>query len=206
MISAIILAAGESKRMGLAPGGKQLLPLGDSTILEKTIDNVVASAVDETIVVLGYSAAEIRSKIDCRPVKIVLNSEYRNGMSTSVIAGLKAVEAGTEAILLVLGDQPFIRSQVINRLISEYKSHDKGIVVPSYRGKRGHPVIISLSYEYLLLSIKGDVGAREIIYHHPDDVLEVEMDSVEITIDIDTPEEYRAAKGKEAKRARYHNG
>ena len=196
MISAIILAAGEAKRMGAISGGKQLLPLGNSTILEKTIDNIVASDVDETIVVLGYKAQEIRSKIVHKPVKIVVNTNYREGMSTTIIAGLNAVEARIDDILLVLADQPFIDSRVINRLLAERKNHDKGIVIPSYRGKRGHPVIISLSYKNELLSIKGDVGAREIISRHPDDVLEVEVDSPEITIDIDTQEEYRFHQGR----------
>ena len=187
----------------LSAGGKQLLPLGNSTILENTIDNVVASAVDETIVVLGHKAAEISSKIAHKPVKIVVNTGYREGMSTSIISGLNRVQAGAEAILLALADQPFISCQTINRLLAEYKSHDKGIVIPSYQGKRGHPVIISLSYKNELLLIAGDIGAREIIWRHPHDVFEVEVDAPEIAIDIDTQEEYEAAEGK---RARYNNG
>ncbi len=189
MVSAIILAAGEAKRMGTL---KQLLPLSQTTIIEKTIENVVASGVDETIIVLGYEAEKIVPKINSAPVKIMINSRYQDGMSTSIITGLIAVEAEANAIMLFLADQPFINSQLINRLLEEFKYHNKGIIIPSYRGKRGHPVIISLKYKAELLSLKGDIGAREIISRHPEDVHEVEVDAPGVTMDIDTQEEYKS--------------
>jgi molybdenum cofactor cytidylyltransferase len=187
MVSAIILAAGEAKRMGKL---KQLLPLGQSTILEKTIENVVSSRVNETIVVLGYQAEKIIPKINSAPVKIIVNPLYQDGMSTSIITGLMAVGAETDAIMLILADQPFIDSQVINHMLDEYKSHNKGIVVPVHRGQRGHPVIISLRYKSELLNLKGDIGAREVIPRHSEDVHEVKFGSPGITVDIDTEEDY----------------
>jgi len=193
MVSAIILAAGEARRMGKL---KQLLPLGKTTILEKTVENIVASRVDETIMVLGYEAEKIITRLSRAPVKMVVNPLYQGGMATSIVAGLRAVGAGASAIMLVLADQPFIDSRVINRLLDEFKRHNKGIVIPTYQGKRGHPVIISLEYKAELLSLKGDVGAREIIARHSGDVHEVRVDSPGVTMDIDTPEEYQSLKAK----------
>lgn len=188
MISALILAAGEAKRMGKL---KQLLPLGHSTILKKTIKNVIASRVYETVVVLGYQAERIIPTISTMNVKIVVNPHYRNGMSTSIISGLQAVGEKCNAIMVVLADQPFIDSSVLNQILDEFVDHGKGITVPIYKGERGHPVVISLKYKSELLGLKGDIGAREIISCHSEDVHLVNIDSHDIVVDIDTEEEYK---------------
>ena len=183
LISVIILAAGESKRMGKP---KQLMPLGRTTILEQTIDNYLNSEVNEVIVVLGHRAEEVVRVIAARPVKLAINPNYQQGMSTSIIAGLNIVDSRARAVMLALGDQPFIDSQTLNRLIDEFYNHDKGIVIPVYRGRRGHPVIFSIRYKGELLGLKGDIGGREIIDRHPDDVLELAVNCEGICIDIDT--------------------
>jgi molybdenum cofactor cytidylyltransferase len=187
MLSAILLAAGESKRMGRL---KQLMPLGESTIIERAIDNLSASAVDEVIVVVGHKAEEITGTISPKPVKIAFNPNYGEGMSTSIIAGLKLVDPRAEAVMLALGDQPLVDSQTINRLIDEFHKSDKGIALPTYKGRRGHPVILATSYQAELLELKGDIGAREIIKRHPKDVLEVAVDSQGVISDIDTEDDY----------------
>jgi len=117
MISAIILAAGESKRMGKL---KQLIPFGRSTILEETVNNLLNSKVSEVIVVLGSRADEVTEKIARKPVKTVVNQDYQQGMSTSVIAGLRLIDSKVRAVMFALGDQPLINSQAINRLIEEF--------------------------------------------------------------------------------------
>ena len=187
MLSAILLAAGESKRMGEL---KQLMPLGESTIIEQAIDNLLASAVGETIVVLGHRAEEIKKAIATKPVKIIFNPNYRQGMSTSIIAGLNLVSSQAQAVILALGDQPLVDSQTINQLITEFRSHDKGIVLPTYKGKRGNPVIFAIKYKAELLELKGDIGGRDIVQRHPGDVLEVAVDSESVITDIDTREDY----------------
>jgi molybdenum cofactor cytidylyltransferase len=187
MLSAILLAAGESRRMGEL---KQLMPLGEGTIIEQAIDNLLASAVDETIVVLGHKAKEIKKAIAAKPVKIAVNPDYRQGMSTSVIAGLKLVSSQAQAVMLALGDQPLVDSQTINQLIAEFHSHDKGIALPTYKGKRGNPVIFATKYKGELLALKGDIGGREIVQRHPEDVLEVAVGSEGVLTDIDTREDY----------------
>ncbi len=183
MISAILLAAGESKRMGKP---KQLMPLGRTSILEQTIDNYLNSEVNEVIVVLGHRAEEAKRIMAARPVKLAINPNYQQGMSTSIIAGLNMVDSRAQAVVIALGDQPFIDSQTLNRLIDEFYNHDKGIAIPVYRGRRGHPVIFAIRYKDELFRLKGDIGGREIIDRYPDDVLEVPVNCEGIYIDIDT--------------------
>ncbi len=183
LISVIILAAGESKRMGKP---KQLMPLGRTSILAQTIDNYLNSEVNEVIVVLGHRAEEAKRLIAARLVKLAINPNYQQGMSTSIIAGLNMVDSRARAVVIALGDQPFIDSQTLNRLIDEFYNHDKGIVIPVYRGRRGHPVIFAIRYKGELLGLKGNIGGRQIISDHPEDVLEVAVNCEGIYIDIDT--------------------
>jgi len=189
MLSAILLAAGESKRMGKL---KQLMPLGKSTLLEQAIDNLLNSSVDETIVVVGHKAEEITKRIAARPVKIVINPDYREGMSTSIIAGLILADPRSQAIMLALGDQPLVASRTINQLIEAFNSQNKGIAVPTYQGRRGHPIIFDIKYKAELFKLKGDIGGREIIRNHPKDVLKVDVDSESVVSDIDTEDDYQS--------------
>jgi len=193
MISAIVLAAGESKRMGKP---KLMLPLDKGTILEQTIDNFLNSEVDEVITVLGYRAKEMGKLIASRPVKIATNPAYRRGMSTSIAAGLSMVSDKSRAVMLGLADQPFIYSETINQLLAAFGAQKKGIAVPVHQGRRGHPVIFAIKYKEELLGLKGDVGGRDIIGHHPDDVLEVTVNCEGINIDIDTINCYDLEKEK----------
>ena len=188
MLSAILLAAGQSRRMGRP---KQLMPLGQSTLLERAVDNLLNSSVDETIVVLGHKAQEIGKKIAFKPVKIALNPDYQKGMSSSVAAGLAELNPESQAVMLALADQPLVASATINRLIAAFNSNDKGIALPTHRGRRGHPVIFSIKYRGELLELKGDIGGREIVKNHPDDVLEVPVDSESVISDIDTQDDYQ---------------
>lgn len=189
MLSAILLAAGESKRMGEA---KQLMPLGKSTLLEQTIDNLLNSSVDEIIVVLGHKAEEIAEIIAGRPVKIVINPDYQLGMSTSIIAGLILVDHRSQAVMLALGDQPLVSGRTINQLIDAFKKNKKGIAVPIYQGKRGHPIIFDIKYKAELFKLKGDIGGKEVIRNYPDDVLKVAVDSESVISDIDTKDDYQS--------------
>lgn len=187
MVSAILLAAGESKRMGKP---KQLMPFGRSTILEQTIDNLLNSEVSEVIVVLGYRAEEMIKTVAIKPVKVVINPAYHQGMSTSIVTGLNLVDDGAQAVMLALADQPLVDSKTMNRLIDEFFNHDKGIAIPVYQGRRGHPIIFSIKYKGELLKLKGDIGGRQIIKQHPDDVLEVAVGCESINIDINTQSDY----------------
>ena len=187
MVSAILLAAGEGKRMGRP---KLLMPFGRYTVLEQTIDNLLSSNVDEVVVVLGARAGEIKHVIADRPVKVMINPDYHRGMSTSLIAGLKQVDGKAQKVMVALADQPLIDGETYNRLIEASLGCDKGIVVPTYQTKRGNPVIFSIKYKNELLGLEGDVGGREILKKHPDDIFEVAVDSESVNIDINTLDDY----------------
>jgi len=189
MISAIVLAAGESKRMGQ---NKLLLPWQGKTILEGVLDALLNSQVEEVILVLGHEAERIREKVPAQKIKIVSNSDYKKGMSTSIRQGLMALDESAKAFIIVLGDQPGISREIFNRLIREFQQNypHKNIVVPSYRGTRGHPVLFSTKYMKEALQLQGDVGCRQILADHPEDILTVQVNTEAVLFDIDTPEEY----------------
>jgi len=191
-ISAILLTAGQSKRMGEL---KQLMPLGRSTIVKQAVTNMLESLVDEVIVVVGYKAEDVIKAISDKSIKVAINPDYDQGMSTSIIAGLNMVHSKIQAVMIALGDQPLVNSQTINSLIEEFCNHDKGIAVPTYQGRRGHPVIFAIKYKEELLKLKGDVGGRQIIKDHPDDILEVVVASESIVVDFDTTADYQGYVG-----------
>ena len=189
MVSAILLAAGEAKRMGKP---KLLMPFGGGTVLGRTLDILLSSSVDEVIVVLGAEAEEMRKVVADKGVKVAINPDYRRGMSTSLIAGLKQVDSRAQWVMVALADQPLVGKETYNRLIEESLRADKGIIVPSYQGKRGNPVIFSARYREELLWLGGDVGGRDILKKYPDDILEVAVDSESVTIDINTLDDYHS--------------
>jgi molybdenum cofactor cytidylyltransferase len=189
-ISALLLAAGMGERMG---GAKQLLSLGEQRMVEASLHNLLASRVDEIVVVLGFAADEIRPFVQGKErVRVTVNPRFREGMSTSIHEGVQGVDSRARGILIALADQPFIPPEVIDQLIERFATGEKGIVLPVYEGKRGHPVILRReAYEPELLALQGDVGAREIVQNHPEDVLEVEVASPGVVVDIDEPEDYQ---------------
>jgi len=166
---------------------KLLLPWGGRTVLEQVVENVLLAGPDEVIVVLGHRAEELKPLLK-REVRVVVNPDHRRGMSSSLVCGVQAARTG--AVMVVLGDQPQIGPEVIGKVLKAFRESDKGIVVPCFDGKRGHPVIFDLKYREELLRLKGDVGAREVVRAHPQDVLEVPVDSPSILRDIDTQEDY----------------
>jgi len=197
MISGIILAAGESRRMGEL---KQLLPFGNSTIIETVIDNFSSAKLDELIVVLGHESEKITEQINHKPIRIVYNADYKQGMLSSVKCGLRAaIESANrsitpnqkDAVLVALVDQPFLKTDLIDQVITEFLRRDKGIVLPSYNYRRGHPVIIDLKYKDDILNLEGEeAGLRDVIRAHPEDIFYVEVDTDAVVRDIDYREDY----------------
>jgi molybdenum cofactor cytidylyltransferase len=186
-ISVIILAAGESRRMGRP---KLLLPIKGYLIIEHTVNAFSCSIVNEIIVVLGSNHEEIIKATSDKPVKVVVNNDYRNGMSTSIKAGILAAGKEAQGFMIALGDQPFLDCIIINSIINAFISGEKGIVVPYHESRSGHPVIFSSRYREEILSLRGDVGGKEIIDAHLDDVLKFEVASNAINNDIDTQADY----------------
>ncbi len=190
-ITVIIPAAGRSRRMGTI---KQLLPLDQSTLLHKTISNLTACPLTDILVVLGYEAEKIRPHIQDLPVSVLINENFDEGMSSSIKCGLERLKPSCGSILIALGDQPFISTQLVNRLIEGYLNSDKSIAYPVHKGRKGHPVILDRKYEAEIRLLGGDTGCRQILDDHPDDHLTIEVDDEKIFWDIDYPEDYRLLK------------
>ena len=199
MIWAIVLAAGESRRMGRP---KLLLPYGDKTIIETVVQNVVSSRADGAVVVLGGHRQEIEEKVRGFAVKRVINRRYQEGMLSSVRRGLLALPASARAAVFILADQPEVASSVIDLMIEAYCREKKGIVLPVYRKKRGHPLLIDLKYRREIESLSPDIGLRGLLREHRDDILEVRVTSPSVLKDIDDPDDYRGALGSIRGRAR----
>jgi molybdenum cofactor cytidylyltransferase len=187
MIPAIILAAGQSKRMGTA---KMLLPFGQKTILESVIGSVQQSKVDEVVVVVGARRKELEKKISHLQILTTFNPRYSTGMLSSVQHGIDKINPKAEAAVIVLGDQPSLSPATIDHIIDAFTRTKKGIVLPVYRGRRGHPILIDMKYKEEIEKLNPLVGLRELIHHHADDVCEVEVGTDSILQDIDTPTDY----------------
>jgi molybdenum cofactor cytidylyltransferase len=195
-VGAVILAGGSSARMGRA---KQLLPLGDSTVLEQTIANVRGAEVKEIVLVLGASADAIRGQLPLsllQGLKVVVNQAYGEGMSSSLRAGISALDLDTGAALIVLGDQPFIRSQTMDQVIRAYRRDQAQIVIPSFHGARGNPVLLDRSVFSEVMALEGDIGSRAIFSNHLEGIAKVEVEDEGILLDIDDPGDYGRLRGK----------
>ncbi len=194
MIWAMILAAGESKRMGKP---KLLLPFGEKTMIETVIDRVIQSRAEKILVVLGSNREKIEKKIGNLPLEIAVNPDFKEGMLSSVQHGFHVLPEDAQAVLIFLGDQPSIPTDVIDRVIDVFRETGKGIVLPVYKGERGHPVLIDMKYRHDVKNLNPEVGLRELVYGRPEDILEVEVDNAGILRDINDIEDYmREIKNK----------
>ncbi len=189
MIWAVVLAAGESRRMGTQ---KLLLPFGDTTVVAAVVRSARASRAGRTLVVLGADRAAVRLELEPRGVEFAVNEDYQLGMLSSVQAGFRALPADAAAAVVMLGDQPFLPSRVIDAVIGAYEEHGRGIVIPAFQGRRGHPVLIDLKYRGEVLALDPADGLRRLMRAHPGDILEVEAGDANILRDLDTPEDYAA--------------
>jgi molybdenum cofactor cytidylyltransferase len=190
-VAVIVLAAGASTRYGQP---KQLLPVGPRTMLQHVVDVVMASPVDQTIVVLGHRAGQIGATLKDTPADIVTNEEWEAGLSTSVQAGLRAVRPDVQAALFVLADQPAITPEIIAALLGRYRETGAPIVVPTYRGKRGNPALFDRSLFAKLFKVRDDQGGRQIIDMYRDRIQRVEVGLEAVLVDVDTEEDYNRFK------------
>lgn len=188
-VSAIVLAAGESKRM--AGRNKLLLPLEEKTIVECAVDAILEARVDDVIVVLGHEAAAIQKVLQKRALRFTFNPNFRGGMASSIQAGVAALAPSAQTVMIALADQPLITTAEINFLIAEFaRATEKSIGVPTFNGQRGNPVLFDLRYREELLALQGEVGGKSILARHPEAILEVALPAGNILVDADTPEAY----------------
>ena len=184
---AIILAAGESRRMG---SPKMLLPFNGTTVIGQVIENVLAAGVIDTLVIAGADREEIIKAVKSYPVQHSYNDNFRSGMLSSVQCGFAFLPDHCHAALIMPGDQPMISAMEIKKVMEAWKESGKGIVMPVYNGKRGHPLVVDMKYRAEVLSLPEEDGLRALAVRHPDDVIEAETDDQSVLRDIDTREDY----------------
>ncbi|UCH34591.1 MAG: nucleotidyltransferase family protein [Armatimonadota bacterium] len=183
----MVLAAGSSRRFG---SPKLLMPFGDSTVVASVVSAVAVAGVVPIIVVAGADAAAIASALAPTGAQIVRNPYPERGMVSSIRVGVAALPAALSRFLIALGDQPRIRAEAISYLIRAHQDSGKGIGFPTYRGKRGHPLILDLIYREAILALTDDQTLRDLVHAHLDDSIEVECDSDAVVSDMDTREQY----------------
>jgi len=206
MVSAVVLAAGMSTRMGQ---NKLLLNFRDKPLIVHAVDTLLASDIDEVIVVLGHETEKVRDQLERRvglankadarkPVRLVQNPDYQNGLSTSVRTGVEAVSRQANGIMIYLADQPLLEPEDVNRIVAGFaaaKEIDKSIVVPFFRGERGNPVILDASLRDSILGIVGDVGCKGVIKRYPEKVYAIEMENDHVVRDVDDVQAYERLAG-----------
>ncbi len=188
-VAAILLAAGSSSRMGRP---KPLSRLGGKPLLAHSLDALRASRVREIIVVLGSDAESIRRGVPLDGTRVVLNARFAEGMSSSIRAGVQAASERAEAFLIVLGDQPLVAAATIAGLIARYQTTHGLAVVPTFRGRRGNPVLFDRSLLPEIQTIRGDIGCRALLSAHAAEVVELPVDDPGILLDVDTPHDLEA--------------
>ncbi len=190
MVGAIVLAAGESRRMGTQ---KLLLPFGAGTVVEHVVDRLLQSTVDETVVVTGQDAGRVAELLAGRPVRVEHNPNYREGMLSSVRRGVAAAPDTWTGIMVVLGDQPLLEVRVVDGLLAEFARHERDIVVPEFEGKRGHPMVFPALFRYEVLTEFDGEGLRGLLRAHSGRVRELKIDASSVLADMDVPEDYQEA-------------
>ncbi len=198
-VAAIVLAAGQSRRMGRS--NKLLAEIDGMTMVRRTVRNIAASSVLETVVVTGHEREKVLESLSGLVVRDVHNPDYDGGLSTSLAAGLSALDDDVDGVIVCLGDMPRVTSTIVNKLIAAYDPIEgRAICVPTQNGKRGNPVLWDRRFFADMGRVSGDVGARHLIGAHAELVAEVEMNDEAVLIDIDTPDALAKFGGRTADR------
>ncbi len=186
-IAAVILAAGGSRRMG-AP--KQLLPVDGQPMLARVVQQACAAQLGAVIVVLGAARRAIQPLLVGYPVIIAVNRRWRSGLASSLRVGLAHVPADADGVLFVPGDMPYLRADTLRQLASLYYTAGMPIVAPTYRGRRGNPVLFGRALFGELAALTGDAGGRALLAKHAHEIALLDVENDSILRDIDTPADY----------------
>lgn len=193
-IVAVVLAAGLSSRMG---NNKLLMPLGNKTVIEHVIQELLKTNVDSIMVVGGNEFSLLQSKLESYPLNWVYNKSYREGQSLSIKAAVAKVMEMKEVrgILFVMGDQPLLDYEEINGMIRVFNQYDQKIVVPvDVNQKRGAPVLFHRHFFNAFFDLHGDQGGKKIIVNHPESVIEYKISKAHFFWDVDTAASYNTVK------------
>jgi len=182
--TAILLAAGRSSRMGAF---KPLLPFGNKTVIESCIDYLRNGGIEDIVVVMGHRADEIRRKIS--GVTLAVNPDPDSAMGASIAMGVSALPATAQATLMTLVDHPAVPATVVTELLNSWKSGAR-LVIPTWHGRGGHPILVDLSFKAELLNLSETGGLRAFLNAHASEVKRVPVDSPFVARDMDTWDDY----------------
>jgi molybdenum cofactor cytidylyltransferase len=188
MIAGLILAAGESSRMG---NDKALLRYRDGTFLETIVAALREAEIERIAIVLGHHADEIRRAVNLQNAEVVFNADYARGQTSSLQAGLRSLRTPElEAVILCLVDHPAVSSSTVHKLVEHFRASSSPVVIPTFQGRRGHPVLIARALFDELLGLGSNEGANTVLRKHRNEKSLVEVGDSGILLDIDTAEAY----------------
>ena len=189
MISAILLAAGQSKRMD--GENKLTKEIQGIPLIKHSVKNILVSSIDELIIVLGYQKEIIEKLINPNEkIKFIFNKDFESGMASSIKIGLDNLSEKTEAFFICLGDMPMVNHNIYNQLIKS--KNNKEIIVPNYKGQQGNPVLFNKSMKEKIINISGDVGAKKILELNKDKILNLEINDQGVTKGFDTQDNFNS--------------
>ena len=192
MISAIVLAAGKSSRMGQP---KMALPWGNTTLLGKVIDTLQSAGLKDIVVIAGGERALVEKISASYAARVVYNESFENGeMLSSIQCGLRAQMSETQAALICLGDQPQVKERSVRLVCESFMETKSNLVAPSYRNRRGHPWLVARPLWNELLEMKSPQSPRDFFRIHADEIKHIEVDTPTIVEDVDTPQDYAKFK------------
>jgi len=190
-LAVAVLAAGESRRMG---SPKALLPYRGKNFAEYLLEVTAHPRVGIRRMVLGARADEIRTQLHLGDAKVAINLEWQRGQLSSIQTAVRSLPANqTAGLLLCPVDHPLVSAELVARLIEAFDASGKPIVLPTYRGKRGHPLIFAASLYGEILEASPEVGARQVVWAHAEDVLEIPTDEEGVVLNLNDPETLRRA-------------
>ena len=188
-ISAIILAAGESKRMGSL--NKLLLPIHEEPIIKIVCKNVIKAKLDQVILVTGYQSSEIKKVVPNKINQLIYNSQWKSGMMSSISAGMSKLDDDIDGNLIILGDMPLISTKIIKLIKGEFQKYSgEHIVYPKFGNKQANPVIFPKKYFCEISNLRGDKGCKKVLKQYSKDSICIEFQSNEVIVDFDTRDDY----------------
>jgi molybdenum cofactor cytidylyltransferase len=194
MLAAVILSGGASRRMGTP---KALLPYRGGTFLEHLLEVTDHPRIGWRRVVLGADAAAIAASVELPADEVVINENWEDGQLSSIQAGVRSLPEGTDGMLLCLIDHPLISRELVGELVSRFYESGKAIVLPVYKGRRGHPVIFAARLYEELLNAPLETGARAVVWAHREEVCEMEMDEEGCVLNLNDPDALAKARERD---------